>query len=533
MNASVANPSEWTPERSAAGSHSPWLITFVISIATFMVVLDSSIANVALPHIAGDLAIAPHEATWVLTSFLVANAVIIPISGWLAEVIGRKRYYMISVALFTGASALCALAPNLTLLILARVLQGIGGGGLAPNEQSILADTFPPEKRGMAFAAYSVVVIVGPILGPTVGGYVTDTLSWHWIFLINLPFGILSLALVQRFVTEPPVMIAERRARWAQGIKIDYIGFVLVAIGLGSLTVMLDKGQEQDWFASGFIVAAAGLAAAALALLVFWELRQDNPIVRIRLLANRNFAVVIVVIFLVGVILFGSTQIIPQMLQEVYGYTALNAGLCLTLGGLGILAVMPLAGRLAGHTDPRWLIVPAFIMLTAGVWHFTTLTPQASFTDLALARLFQTIALPFVFVTINTIAYVGLKQGETGNASALLNVFRNIGGSVGISVSQTLLANNAQFYQARLTEPLSGLNPLIVDAVSRIDRATGVPGSGQAYIFEQIAHQARFLAYLDVYAMIALFMACCIPLFLLVRGGPALQGRHRGHGGLD
>lgn len=521
---------QWTPDRSAAGSHSPWLITFVVSIATFMVVLDSSIANVALPHIAGDLAIAPHEATWVLTSFLVANAIIIPISGWLTEVIGRKRYYMISVALFTGASCLCALAPNLPFLILARILQGVGGGGLAPNEQSMLADTFPPEKRGMAFAAYSIVVIIGPILGPTVGGYITDAISWHWIFLINLPFGLLSLTLVQQYVTEPEVMIRERKARWAEGIKVDYIGFLLVAIGLGCLTIMLDKGQDEDWFASGFIVTFAILSVVSLAALVVWEIRHKNPIVRLELLANRNFATVIVIIFLVGLILFGSTQIIPEMFQEVYGYTAYDAGLCLTLGGFGILLVMPFAGRLAGRVDPRMLIIPAFLMLTIGLWHFTTLTPQATFTDLALARLFQTMALPFVFVTINTIAYIGLKPTQTNDASALLNVFRNIGGSVGISVSQTLLANNTQLHQAELTKGLSLLNPSYLDAASAIDRATGVAGSGQALIAQQAAEQARFLAYLDVYGAIALFMLCCIPLFFFIRGGEAASA---GHGAIE
>lgn len=510
----------WTPERSAAGDRNPWVLTFVISIATFMVVLDSSIANVALPHIAGDLAIAPNEATWVLTSFLVANAVIIPISGWLSEVIGRKRYYMGSVALFTTASLLCALAPNLPCLILARILQGIGGGGLAPNEQSMLADTFPPEKRGMAFAAYSVVVIIGPLLGPTVGGYITDTISWHWIFLINVPFGILSLTLVQHFVVEPPVLIAERAERWRQGIRIDYIGFLLVAVGLGCLTVMLDKGQDEDWFASTFIVSFAILSALALGALVWWELRHENPIVRLRLLANRNFAAVIVLIFLVGLILFGSTQIIPQMFQEIYGYTALDAGLCLTVGGLGILAVTPIAGRLAGKVEPRLLIIPAFVALAGGLWHFTTLTTAATFGDLAMARLLQTMALPLVFVTINTIAYVGLEPGQTNDASALLNVFRNIGGSVGISASQTLLASNTQYYQARLTEGLGYLNPTFTDMATRIDQATGISGAGLATIAGQVQQQARFLAYLDVYSTIALLMVCCLPLLFMLRGSP-------------
>lgn len=510
---------EWTDERSAAGKRSPWLLTGVISLATFMVVLDSTIVNVALPHIAGTIGVTIRSSTWVLTAFLIANAIIIPISSWLSDVIGRKRYYMMSVAAFTLASFLCAFAPNLPILILLRIIQGIAGGGLAVSEQSMLADSFPPEKRGMAFAAYAVVIVVGPILGPTVGGYITDAISWHWIFLINVPIGILSLFLVGRYVVEAEVLIRERQERLTKGLSIDVVGFLLVALGLGGLTYVLAEGQQNSWFSDPLILWLSVMTVASLVTLVWWELRHPDPIVRLRLLANRQFAIVILVIFMVGVILFGTTQVIPQMFQEVYGYDAFTAGLALTVGGGGIIMIMPFAGRLAGKVDPRLLIVPALIAIALGLWHFTGLTTQATFTDLALARLYQTIALPFIFVTINTVAYVGLKPSQTGDASALLNVFRNVGGSVGISISQTILANGRQTHQSILTENANLLNPEIRDFLAQARQAGLDASSALGQIYGQIVNQAAFLAYLDVYRFVALLIIAVIPLCLLLRRG--------------
>ena len=335
----------WDASRSAAGARNPWLVTLILSIATFMTVLDTSIANVALINIAGALGTSVDEATWVLTSYLVANAVILPVSGWLSEVIGRKRFYMMSVGLFSIASFLCGVAPNLTFLIVARVLQGIGGGGMAPSEQAMLADTFPPSKRAQAFAAYGVAVIVAPALGPTIGGYLTDNASWHWIFFINVPIGAASLALVAAFVDEPAVLVRERAARWVRGLRIDWIGFVLVAFALGFLEIVLDKGQEDDWFDSPFITVCAVVSGLSFLAFVPWELSRDDPIIDIRLIGRRNFGASFAVMLAVGAVLFGTTQLMPQLLQGSFGYTATLAGLSLMPGGFASLTSMLAAGQ--------------------------------------------------------------------------------------------------------------------------------------------------------------------------------------------
>ena len=430
---------QWTDERSAAGKRNPWLIVGVISLATFMEVLDVSIANVSLNHIAGSLSVSQDEATWVLTSYLISNAIIIPISGWLADVIGRKRYYMASVALFTASSLLCGFAPNLPTLIFARILQGIGGGGLAPSEQSFLADTFPPAKRGQAFAAYAIVVVCGPVLGPTLGGYITDNISWHWIFLINVPVGIISLLLVHTFVCEPPILEKERKQRLKGGLRVDYIGFALIVLSLGCLELTLDRGEREDWFSSPWITAAAATSVLATVGLIVWELNRKDPIVNLRLFANRNFAITVLFMLTAGLILFGTTQLIPQMLQQVLGYTATDAGLALTTGGVATIVVMPFVGMLTGKVDTRLLLFPALIVQGLALWNLSHFNALISFGDAAQGRLFQAMALPFLFVPINAAAYVGLPQGQTNQASALLNVARNLGGSLGISVAQTML----------------------------------------------------------------------------------------------
>ena len=517
--------SGWTPERSAAGDRSPWVLTGIISIATFMTVLDTTIVNVSLPHIAGTLGTSVRQSTWVLTAFLISTAIVIPISGWLSDVIGRKRYYMISVGIFTAASVACALAPNIEVLVFFRIIQGIGGGGLAPSEQSMLADSFPPEKRGMAFAAYAVVVVVGPILGPVVGGYITDAFSWHWIFLVNLPFGALSVFLVGLFVVEPEVLEKERRERLRKGLSVDLVGLALVALGLGSLTYVLAEGQADNWFASKAILIGAIMAVTSLTALVWWELRHPDPIVPLRLLGNRQFAIVVTIMFLIGVILFGTTQIIPQMYQEIFHYTAFEAGLALTLGGVGIIMVMPIAGRLAGNVDPRLMLIPGFLALAFGLHHFTTLTTQVTFWDLSFARLLQTFALPFVFVTVNTIAYLDIPADKSNDASALLNVFRSIGGSVGISFSQTILARNGQTHQSQLTEHLNPLNPNFTDLLERA-RAAGLSEDGTlGLLYSEVVRQAQFLAYLDVYGTVTYGILFVIPLCLLLHGAKNTAGK--------
>ncbi len=368
----------WDPSRSAAGPYNPWLVTLILSIATFMTVLDTSIANVALVNIAGALGTSVDESTWVLTSYLVANAIILPISGWLSEVIGRKRFYMISVGLFSFASFLCGVAPNLSLLIAARVLQGIGGG-MAPSEQAMLADSFPPSKRAQAFAAYGVAVIVAPALGPTIGGYLTDNASWHWIFFINVPIGAASLVLVAAFVDEPAALVKERLELWRRGLRIDWMGFVLSALFLGFLEIVLDKGQEDDWFNSPFIMICAVVSGLSFLAFAPWELSRENPIVDIRLIGRRQFGASFVVMLAVGAVLFGTTQLMPQLLQGNFGYTATLAGLSLMPGGFASLTSMIVAGQASRFLQPRWMMAGALVGIALAMRHFTNLAPDADF----------------------------------------------------------------------------------------------------------------------------------------------------------
>jgi DHA2 family multidrug resistance protein len=518
----------WTPARSAAGKHNPWLIIGVISLATFMEVLDTSIANVALTHIAGSLAVSEDEATWVLTSYLVANAVVVPISGWLSEVVGRKRFYMISVALFTVSSLLCGIAPSLGFLVVARVLQGIGGGGLAPSEQSFIADTFPPRLRGAAFAAYGVVVIVAPTLGPSLGGYITDNISWHWIFLINVPIGIVALILVKIFVAEPKILEEQRQRKLKGGLRVDVVGFALVGLGLGCLEVFLDRGQRDDWFSSMFIVSMFVISVVSLILLVVWELLHDDPIVNIRLFANSNFAIVCVMMLAVGAILYASTQILPQMLQSVFGYTATLSGLALTVGGFGSLLMMPLVGALTGKVQTRWLLAGAFTVEAMALWHLSGFNDQVSFENIGLARLFQAVGLPFLFVPITAQAYAGLRPDQTADASALLNVMRNLGGSFGISIAQAAILQRQQFHQARLVEGLNPLNPEYVQGLGQIGDTLAGAARGAAaplaQLYQQVQGQAAILSYLDVFWGLTVFVLCVVPLAIFLR--PTSGGGH-------
>jgi len=523
---------EWSPSRSAAGRHSPWLIVAIISIPTFMEVLDTSIANVALDHIAGGLSVSNDQATWVLTSYLVANAIVIPISGWLSDAIGRKRYFLISIALFTLASLLCGLAPNLSTLVIARILQGIGGGGLAPVEQSILADTFPPEKRGMAFAAFAIVVVVGPVLGPTLGGYIVEYSSWHWVFLINVPFGIAAWLLVETFVDEPDQVRKDRKEKFKNGLRIDYVGVALVALGLGFLEITFDRGEREDWFSSPLILGSGIIAAVSLVSLVVWELNHDDPVVDLRLLKNRNFALTIGVMAITGMILFGTTQLIPQMLQQVLGYSALDAGLALTAGGVATLVMVPFAGRLAGVVDVRLLLLPALLVQAAALYNMANLNADISFADAAMARFYQAMALPFLFVPINAIAYVGLKQTQTAQASSLLNVARNLGGTVGIASAQTMLSNGLQRHQAELVERLNPLDPNYNDWLATAGRAFAGQGDPSvlptAILYQTVQRQAAMLAFLDVFRGLMVVVLVVAPLVLLMRanksGGRAPAG---------
>src|SRR6202142_674451 len=379
----------------------PWIIALPVTLATFMEVLDTSIANVALPHIAGNLSAGTDESTWILTSYLVSNAIVLPLSGWISSIVGRKRFYMSCVAIFTVSSFLCGIAPNLGMLIFFRVLQGAGGGGLQPSEQSILADTFPPAKRGMAFAVYGLAVVMAPAIGPTLGGWITDNFTWRWIFLLNIPIGIISLLLTQRLIHDPPNM---KRKKLSE-LRVDYIGLGFVALGLGTLQVVLDKGQRDDWFESNFIVMLTVISIASLIFVVFWEWRHKDPIIDLHLFRNRTFATANFLMFMLGFALLGSTLLLPLFMQTLLGYTAEQSGLALMPGGFTIMLAMPLVGFLLSRYNPRYLMMFGLMMLSFSLFHMTGFDLNMDFRTAVVARMFQAAGMAFLFVPINTAAY--------------------------------------------------------------------------------------------------------------------------------
>ena len=499
----------WTP------SHNRWAVAITVTLATFMEVLDSSIANVALPHIAGSLAASQDESTWVLTSYLVSNAIVLPISAWLANRFGRKRFYMSCVALFTISSALCGLAPTLGLLVLFRILQGIGGGGLAPSEQAILADTFPPKMRGMAFAMYGMAVVVAPAIGPTLGGWITDNFAWNWIFYINVPVGILSLFLTNRLVEDPPYLKQEREK--SRGIGVDWTGLGLIAVGIGCLQVALDKGQELDWFASPAIIFAFAVSFTCLVSWVWWEWHHKDPIVDVKLFKRRNFATAMVFTFALGIVLYGTTVLIPQFLQTLLGYSAVNAGEAISGGGLMMMVMMPVAGILISRVDPRYMMVCGFGMTALALFHMSThLTLGIDFKTAAMMRVYQTAGLAFIFIPSNTLAYVGIPRTKNNQVSGMNAFVRNIGGSIGIAVISTFLTRLAQVHQNSMVAHAHPGNAAF-DAMMR-----GVPAQeGYAHINRTIQAQASNLAYVDIVWIMAVLVSCLIPfVFLMRRGAP-------------
>jgi DHA2 family multidrug resistance protein len=509
--------------RSAAGNRSPWLIAVVVSIATFMVVLDTAIANVSLRYIAGSLSVSTDESTWVITTYLIANAIVLPVSGWLSNVVGRKRFYMICVATFTVASLLCGLAPSLNALLMFRILQGLGGGGMPTSEQAMLADTFPPEKRPQAFALYGIAVIVAPTVGPALGGWITDNYSWHWIFIINVPIGVLSLALVHWLVVEPDVLERERRERLARGLKIDWLGILLIATMFGSLEIVLDRGEIDGWFGSATIVTCATLAASSFIFFIPWELTRADPVINIRLLFQRQFGIAFLVMLVVGAILFGSNQITPQLMQTSFPYTAELSGFAMMPGGVAMMVMMPIAGRLTGLMQPKYWMALGFGMVAAAMWYSTSLVPYATFGFFATIRIYQTIGLPFLFLPINIVAYNELPQAETNQGSALINVARNLGGSIGVSMANTELLQRTQFHQARLVSHLYPTSPAFSSALAQMTHyfaRIGSPASAHdraiGHVGQLVTSQAAILAYIDVFYTWAVFAALYIPVVLLL-----------------
>jgi DHA2 family multidrug resistance protein len=494
----------------------PWLIAPVVALAAFMEIMDISIANVALPHIAGALSSSQNESTWVLTSYLVTNAIVMPISGWLANTFGRKRLFIAAIAGFTVTSFLAGLAPNLPALIVLRALQGAAGGGLQPLGQAILSDSFPAEKRGMAGAIYGIATVVAPTVGPTLGGWLTDSYNWRWIFLINVPVGIALILLVQSLIKDP----GPQRGRGP--LSVDWLGFGFVALSLGCLQIVLDRGQDDDWFGSPLITALAAISAVAFVLLIYWELRHPRPMVEVRLLRRPEFAVTFFLMLMLGFMIFGSTFLIPAYAQQLMGYRAVDAGMVLTPGGLATIALLPFVGRLINKVDTRLLIAIGLALGGVSLLWMTDFYLGVSFGHMMWMRILQMASMAFLFVPINTLAFREIPPEQTNNASALINLARNFGGSIGISFMSTLLTRRSQFHQSRLVEHVQNLNPAYPDYAHQLGTVVGgAPDASTtlAGIYQQVVQQAQLLSYLDDFKILGVVFLALLPLLLLVKPG--------------
>ncbi|MDE2149678.1 MAG: DHA2 family efflux MFS transporter permease subunit [Gammaproteobacteria bacterium] len=503
---------------------SPWLIAPVVAMAAFMEVLDISIANVSLAHIAGSLSASADEASWVLTSYLVTNAIVMPMSGWLSTRFGRKRFFLGCIAGFTASSLACGFAPNLAALVLLRAIQGATGGGLQPSGQAIMSDSFPPHQRGMSMALYGIAVVFAPAIGPTLGGWITDNFSWRWVFLINVPVGVIVFSLIAALVQDPPELARAKAALAERGNRIDTIGFGFIALGLGCLQIVLDRGQEDDWLASGFIVAMASISAASLIALVFWELRQRDPMVDLWLLKNRNFAVACFLMLMLGFMLLGTTFMIPAFVQSLLGYTATDAGLVITPGGFAIMLLMPVVGRMINHVDLRLLIGIGMAISGVSLFFMAGFNLEVDYHTIMLTRVLQAAGLAFLFIPINTAAFLGVPPERSSYASALINLARNLGGSIGISVVSTLIVRRSQYHQSVLIDRANGFDPRYAHLLDGLRRA--YTGSGQflhaprealAAVYQVVQRQAALLSYLDVFHVFGLLFLGLLPLLILVR----------------
>jgi MFS transporter, DHA2 family, multidrug resistance protein len=521
----AAAPAGFAPPPNAAAASNPWLIAVVVSLATFMEVLDTTIANVALPYIAGGLGVSEDEASWVVTTYLVANAIALTASSFMAKRFGRKTFYVTCVVLFTVSSVLCAFAWNIQSLLLFRILQGLGGGGMVPISQSILADAFPPAKRGQGFALFGVAVVVAPVVGPTLGGWLADNFGWEWCFLINGPIGILSIALVLLILRESRAALEQRKRLIAEGLRFDLVGFLLVATFLGALEVVLDRGQEDDWLGSSFIITFMIICVLAFVLMIPWEITRRNPVVDIKLLASRQFGSCFIVMIATGAILIATTQFLPQLVQLDFGYTATWAGLVLSPGGLVTMIMMFVIGRLSGHVQPKYLIAAGATIVALSMYGLTNLYGDVDFWFFAWSRIFIGLGLPLIFIPITTASYDGIPPDKTDQASALMNMARNVGGSMGVSLATNVLAHREQFHQSRLIEHAIPSSVQYQDTLQRVTDYFAAQGSSLAqaqqqafaWIAQQVQLQASLLAYIDVFWTLMLVSAAAVPLALIMR----------------
>jgi DHA2 family multidrug resistance protein len=522
------------PASASGGAVNPWVIAILVALASFMEVLDTTIANVALPYIAGGMGVSEDEASWVVTTYLVANAIILTASSFLAHRLGRKKFFLISLGAFTLSSLLCGFAPNLNALLLCRILQGFGGGGMVPVAQSILADSFPPAKRGLAFAVFGVAVVVAPVVGPTLGGWLSDNVSWQWCFLINVPVGVIAMALISLVLREPRTAHAESHSQ--QGNGFDVVGFILIATFLGALEVVLDRGLEDDWFGSPFIVTFATISGLAFVLMIPWGLTRANPIIDLRMVATRQFGACFLVMLATGAILLATTQFLPQLVQQDFGYTATWAGLVLSPGGVVTMAMMFVVGRLAASVQPKYLIIAGAVLIALSMYGMTNVYGDLGFWFMARSRMLLGVGLPLIFVPIMAASYDGIPPSRTDQASALINAARNTGGSIGVSIVSNVLTHRQQFHQNRLVEQVVPSSTQYQDTLQQVTNFFVGHGSSLAqahdqaiqWIGAQVQAQASFLSYMDAFLVLMLISLSAVPLALTLRnvklGGPARMG---------
>jgi DHA2 family multidrug resistance protein len=532
--ATVTNPQRalltpWKPRVN------PWLIAMTVALAAFMEVLDTSIANVALPHIAGSLGASINEGTWVLTSYLVANAIVLPLGGWASSVIGRRNFFVICIVIFTVASFLCGAAPSLPILLICRIVQGAGGGGMQPMAQAIMADSFEPQKRGQAFALYGLVAVLAPSIGPTLGGWITDNFSWRWIFFINIPVGILAFFLVSRLVEDPPWIKADRsRLR-----NMDYLGLGFLTVAMGGLQIMLDKGEENDWFSSPFICFFAFLFVFGMIGLFVWEWRQKAPLINLRLFRFKNFAICCFLMMLVGGVLNANTVLQPQFMQQLLGYNATTAGLALTAGGFALVVVMPMAGYATGKIAARWLAVVGFTLFILTFRYAAAVTTlDMTFSSSSWLRVVQMLPIPFCFISITTAAYVGMPKEQSNQVAGLINFVRNIGGSILIAITNAQVTSRATWHQQHLQ---SAMNSASIAFQQHLQALTGffsgggpggpnASGMALASIYNQLNMQAQVQGYQDVYMELSYMSVILVVLaFMLSKNKP---GQGAGGGGM-
>ncbi len=535
MSAAVARAGALPAAHGAATN--PWVIAVLVAGASFMETLDSTIANVVLPYIAGGMGVSEDEASWVVTTYLVANAIIVTATSFLANRLGRKRFFLICLVLFTVSSLMCGLSASLESMLVFRLLQGFAGGGMVPVAQSILADAFPPEKRAQGFALFGVAVVVAPVVGPTLGGWLADNVAWSWCFLINVPVGVFMAVAIAAILHEPASAPGKRREWLRQSGGFDLIGFTLVATFLGTLELALDRGLEDDWFASSFIVRVTAACVLAFVLMIPWEIRHRHPVVDVRMLATRQFGASFLVMLATGAILMATTQFLPQLVQQEFGYTATWAGLVLSPGGIVTMLMMFVVGHLSGKIQPKYLIIAGAIFCTLSMYDLTNTYGDLDFWFFARSRLLLGVGLPLIFLPILAASYDGIPPAKTDDASALMNAARNTGGSIGISIVSNVLTHREQFHQSRLVEHAIPSSVQYQDTLTQVTNFFVAQGSSLiqakqqaiAWIGQQVQTQASFLGYVDAFWVLMLISLAAVPLALTLRnvrlGGPL----HMGH----